>query len=496
MAYDFDMAVIGGGAAGLTAAGFSASLGAKTALIEKHKLGGDCTWTGCVPSKTLLRAAKVAHTLRTADRYGLQPVTPELRLADVLQHVHATQDLIYEEADAPPNFSRLGVAIHRAQAAFLDAHTVELVDEDGQVSRVSSRYFVVASGSVPTLPPAEGLAEVDYLTNESIFSIRDLPRRLIVVGAGPLGTELAQAFRRLGSEVVVLAADPVLLPRDDRELTRRLQEALTAEGIVYHLGAFLRKVEKTPGRLKVTAEQNGQPVSVEGDALLISIGRRGKVEGLRLDAAGVEFDRKGVRVDNRCRTSARNIYACGDVALFRDGPYQFTHMAEHMAKVAVSNALLKAPLRVDHRHVIWCTYTEPELAHVGTTEAELKERGTRYQVYRFPFARLDRAITDSQTTGLVKVLARKWTGKILGVSILGANAGEMIGEYAVAMRNGVTLPKIADTIHPYPTYVLGNRRAADQWYVRKLSPRLVQWLQRLFGYRGRVPSREDLERLA
>ncbi|MEE9234463.1 MAG: FAD-dependent oxidoreductase [Candidatus Acidoferrales bacterium] len=493
MGYDYDMVVIGGGAAGLTAAGISATLGAKTALIEKAKLGGDCTWTGCVPSKTLLRAAKVAHTFRTADRYGLPPATPQVRLAEVMRHVREIQNQIYEEVDAPPNLESLGVTVLHARAWFRDPHTVSICEEEaGKERQLTSRYFVVAAGSVAAIPPVDGLDRVDYLTNETLFSLTELPRRLIVVGAGPLGTEMAQAFRRLGSEVVVVAADPVILPRDDGELSEKLKEALMGEGIVYQLGAFLKKVEQSGGRLRVTAERDGQALTVEGDAVLISIGRRPKVEGLHLDAAGVEFDKKGIKVNGRCRTTTKNIYAAGDVA----SPFQFTHMAEHMAKVAVSNALLKLPLRVDSRHVPWCTYTEPELAHVGAREAELKERGVSYAVYRFPFARIDRAVTDSETTGLIKVFARRLTGKIYGVSILGANAGEMIGEYAVALRNGVRLRQIADTIHPYPTYVLGNRRAADQWYVQKFSPTLVRWLQRLFGYRGRVLSAADLERLA
>ena len=493
MRYDFDMVVIGGGAAGLTAAGLSASLGAKTALLEARRLGGECTWTGCVPSKTLLKAAKVVHTMRTADRYGLAPCTPTIDFAKVMEHVHATQARIYSEADAPPIYESMGVQVIAAEARFLDPRRLEITDEQGTRSMVSSRYFVIATGSLPHIPPVEGLSTIRYLTNETIFSLSDLPERLVVVGAGPVGIEMAQAFRRFGSEVTVVDFENSILIRDDRELTRQLQQHLVSEGIQFVLARTVGKVEPADAGVKVTANSvSGSPtLAVTGDAVLFSSGRRPNTRQLRLEAAGVESNKTGILVDKQCRTSRKNIFACGDVT----GRYQFTHMAEHMAKVAVSKALLGLPVSLDLQHVPWCTYTDPELAHVGGSEDELTRRGIQYEVYRFPFSKIDRAIIDNETTGLIKVLARSFTGKIYGVSILGANAGEMIGEYALAMRNGVTLRRIADTIHPYPTYGLGNRRAADQWYVRKLSPTLVRWLQRVFGYRGRLPDVADPERV-
>lgn len=490
MQYDYDMVVVGGGAAGLTAAGVSVSLGAKTALVEAHRLGGDCTWTGCVPSKTLLKAAQVAHLIRTADRYGLRSGTPAFDFSEVMRHVHQTQQHIYEHADAPPIFERLGVEVIPARAKFTDRHRLELETAEGSRSRISARYVVIATGSEPAVPPIEGLADVPYLTNETIFSLAELPRRLVVAGAGPIGLEMAQAFRRFGSEVTVIDMMDTVLPADDRELTAQLRESLAAEGLRFVLEATLKKVERNSGGVRVTAETASGPTAAEGDALLLSLGRKPNVRSLNLEAAGVAFDRAGVRVDKHCRTSAGNIFACGDVA----GRFQFTHMAEHMAKVAVSNALLHLPLSVDWKHVTWCTYTDPELAHVGATEEELRERRTRYEVYRFPFSKLDRAVTDNQTTGLVKLLAASFSGKIYGASILGAHAGEMIGELALAVRNGVALRRIADTIHPYPTYVLGNRRAADLWYIRKQSPALVRWIQRIFGYRGPVLGAADIEK--
>ena len=493
MKYDFDMLVIGGGAAGLTASGMSASFGAKTALVEAKRLGGDCTWYGCVPSKTLLKAAKVANLFRSAAKFGLQNRQPEFDFARVIEHVHRTQEQIYLDADAPENFENLGVKVISARARFLDKHTVELAYTGGKTSRLTSRYFIIATGSSPVIPTIEGLSETNYLTNESIFSITELPKKLIVVGAGPIGTEMSQAFRRFGSDVVVIDAADKILPKDDPELTDILKEYLKSEGLQYIFGSKVIKLESGNGRFNVTIENQAtsQKTSIEGDTILLSVGRKPGTKGLDLEAAGIVYDKNGIIVDDHCRTSVKNIYACGDVA----GRFQFTHFAEHMAKVAVSNALLHFPLSLDSKHITWCTYTDPELAHVGMTEEELKKKGVSYEVYRFPFSKIDRALTENETVGWIKIFAKKLNGKIYGVNILGAAAGEMIGEYALAMRNGISLKKIADTIHPYPTYVLGNRRAADQWYVRKQSRAFVWVLQKLFGYHGSLPDTSDSNRI-
>jgi pyruvate/2-oxoglutarate dehydrogenase complex dihydrolipoamide dehydrogenase (E3) component len=472
MSYDYDMVVIGGGAAGLTAAGMSAVLGARTALVEAQKLGGDCTWHGCVPSKTLLHAAKIAHRMRTADRYGLTPAAPAHDFARVMEHVRSIRQHIYDEADAPPHFEKLGVEVVAGRAAFLDAHTLAIHGAGAQPARLTSRKFIVATGSAPRTPRVAGIESVEVLNNESVFELTRLPGRLLVMGAGPIGIEMAQAFRRLGSEVTVVDHAGGILGRDDPELTAILLDSLRAEGIRFLLGDEVTRVE--PGAAYTKTGQR-----VEADAILAAVGRSPTLDGLNLSAAGVRVNERGIVVDRRCRSSARHIYACGDVA----GRHLFTHMAEHMAKVAVMNAILHVPFSLDERHVTWCTFTDPELAHVGSSEAELQRDGVKYTIYRFPFTQLDRAITESETTGLVKVLAGRW-GRILGVSILGAHAGEMIGEYALAMRNGVRLDKISSTIHPYPTYGLGNRRAADLFMIDKLSPGLVRWLQRLFRLRG------------
>ena len=471
MRYEFDMVVIGGGAAGLTAAGMAAALGAKTALIEAQKLGGDCTWYGCVPSKSLLRSAKVAHEMRAAGRYGLSPADIDHDFSRVMERVHSIRNHIYEEADAPPNFEKLGVEVIAGRARFLDPHALE-VQSNGEVRKLTSRYFVVATGSSPRMPRLETDGSVPVMTNETLFDLEKRPQHLLVLGAGPIGIEMAQAFQRLGSSVTVAGDGSGILRRDDRELAEMLREHLTCEGIRFLFGVEIVRIEKG-------AAWTASGERIEADAVLAAVGRTANVEKLQIEKAGVQSNEKGIEVNRRCQSSVSHIYAAGDVA----GRYLFTHMAEHMAKVAVTNAILHVPARIDERHVVWTTFTDPELAHVGATEAELKHNATDYSVYRFPFMQLDRAITDSELTGMVKILADV-RGRILGASILGSHAGEMIGEYALAMRNGITLRKVSATIHPYPTYVLGNRRAADQFMIAKLTPRLVRWLQRLFRLRG------------
>jgi dihydrolipoamide dehydrogenase len=485
------MIVIGGGAAGLTSAGISAMFGAKTALVEAKKLGGDCTWYGCVPSKTLLKAAKIAHQFRTADKYGLKSQEAVFEFSDIMKHVSEVQNHIYEDADSPEIYRSMGISVLEGKASFLDANTI-VVEGTGNKT-LTSRYFIIATGSRPAVPEVEGLGAVPYLTNETIFSLTRQPKKLIVIGGGPIGTEMAQAFTRLGSQVAIVEKNTRILGKDDPELGKLLLDQLAEEGIEFRLGMKVQKITSVNDVIRVSMKSNDttEMTSIEGDAILLSIGRQANIRNLNLERIGIETNRAGIVVNDRCQTSLRHIYACGDVA----GRFQFTHFAEHMAKVAVSNALLHFPQKLDSRHITWCTYTDPELAHVGASEKELRERGVEYEVYRFPFAKIDRAITDSDTTGWIKVFAKKWNGKIYGVNILGASAGEMISEYALAMRNGVTLRQMADTIHPYPTYGLGNRRAADQWYVRKQSTTLVRWLQRLFGYRGQLPDTSNPERI-
>ncbi len=484
-----DVIVIGGGAAGLTAAGIAASLGARTLMVERHRLGGDCTWTGCVPSKALLKCAKVAHGIRHAADYGISAAEPEVDFAAVMAHVRRTREEVYHDADRPEIFEKMGVEVREGDAHFLDPHTIEIeTEESGKraVTTASARYVIIAAGGRPQAPPIEGLSEVDYHTSDTIFEIEEQPRRLAILGAGPIGTEMAQAFQRLGTEVTVIDRAERILSKDDAELAGMLHQQLVKEGVAYVFGAKVERVaQSTNGTIAVHVEKGGAPETVEADALLVAVGRAPNLEGLRLEAAGVERTKNGITVSERCRTNERHIYAIGDVT----GRFQFTHMSEHMAKVACANALLKVPQKIDGQHLPWVTYADPELAHVGATEAELKENGTAYKVYRFPYEKLDRALAEGEPTGLIKVYASTWRGRILGASVLGERAGELICEYALAMKHGVTLRQIADTVHPYPTYGLGARRAADQWYAQKQTPRVVRLVKRVFGYRGPVNER-------
>ena len=481
---DYDVIVIGGGAAGLSAAGIATNFGAKTAMIERDVLGGDCTWTGCVPSKTLLKAAKVAQQAREASKYGLTDQEVEVDFQGVMEHVRTVREDVYEEADRPEIFEDMDIDVIEGDAEFVDSHTVAVSSENGAPDQVTGRYIVIATGASPMVPPIDGIDEVDVLTSETLFELEEQPNRLAVVGAGPIGSEMSQAFARLGTEVTVIDMVDDILSNDDPELTSMLRETLEAEGVNYVLNAAAERFEQEDGVVTVTTGGDNA-TTVEADALLMATGRTANVDGLNLDAAGVEYTRGGVTVDDKCRTNQRHIYAVGDVT----GRYQFTHMANHMAKVAMTNALLKFPSTIDIDHVPWVTYTDPELAHVGATVEELEAEGTSYDTYRFPYSKLDRAITEGETNGLIKVHATSLTGKILGASVLGSRAGELITSFTIAMRNGVTLRNIGDTIHPYPSWGEGVRRVADQWFVQKQSPTFTKILQTVFGYEGPVLKR-------
>ena len=481
MAYDYDVIVIGGGAAGLTASGMATNFGAKTLMLERHRLGGDCTWTGCVPSKAILKAAKVGQHIREASKYGLIEQPVEVDFAKVMAHVHHIRDEVYEDADRPEIYTNMGVDVMEANASFIDDHTLELETPDG-TKRLSSRYIVIAAGASAFVPPIAGLENTPYLTNESLFEIDEFPKRFAVVGGGPIGTEMSQAFQRLGSQVTVFEFGDQIMRNDDAELAGILQARLQNEGIQYKLKTGVQKLSKTSSGILVEYKTGETVDSIEVDQVLLATGRRPNIAGLNLEAAGVVHTKRGITVNEKCRTNKRHIYAIGDIA----GRYQFTHMSEHMAKVAVTNMLLKMPMKMDMKHVPWVTYTDPELGHVGATQKELKEKGIKYEEYRFPYTKVDRAVTESETTGWIKVYAKSFSGKILGVDVLGTSAGELISEYGLAMRNGITLRQMADTIHAYPTYGLGARRAADQWYIRKQSAGLVKFLKFIFRYRGPV----------
>lgn len=452
---EFDLTVIGAGAAGLAASQLSARLGARTALIESNRMGGTCTWTGCVPSKALLKAAQVAHHIRTAQRFGIASRQPEVDFAALMRRIHSIREDIHEHRDL---IERPGVKTFGARARFTGPHTLQL--SNGQ--QITSRYFLVAAGSRPLIPKVDGIDAVPYLTSESVFEMTQLPKRLIVVGAGPCGVEMAQAFQRLGSAVTLADSGHRVLSRDDSELTYLLESSLREENIDIRFGATVEKI--APGVVATLA--NGS--RLEADAILFATGRRVDVSDLDLRNAGIRVTEYGVSVDEHCRTAVKHIYAAGNVT----GRHQFTHMAEHMANVAVRNALLGSRATLEP-HASWCTYSDPELAHVGASEDHIKNRNLRYEVCKLAYSRLDRAVAESEPAGLIKVFVTRRKGVVLGATILGSRAGEMIAEFALAMKKKLTLADIGSTIHAYPTYMSGNRRAADEWGLSRRLPSLL-----------------------
>lgn len=474
---DYDLIVIGGGAAGLTSSGIGASLGAKTIMIEAHRLGGDCTWTGCIPSKALL------HFSNRADKRVDQH-------ADPLERIREIREAVYHDADRPEIYEKMGVEVAFGKASFVDQQTVKIASADEE-RIITGKKIIIATGARAAVPQIPGLDGVPFLTNETLFDITETPPHLVIIGAGSIGIEMAQAFRNLGSEVSVIDMAPRILPRDHEALSAQLQSHLEEMGIRFYLGMGMERAETLvgpsndtrSGTVVVPCVRLVDGTEISGSHLLIATGRRPNSESLNLNAAGIAHTNKGIAINASCRTNIKHIFAIGDVT----GIFAFTHMSEHTAKVATLTALLKFPMKTTPELTPWVTYTTPELAHVGATEADLKQKGVEYFTYRFPYSKIDRAITDEATFGDIRIYARKRDGKLFGVDILGERAGEMIGYYALAMKNGLSMRNIADTIFPYPTYGLGARRAADQWYIQAQSPTVVKWIRRLYGYRGPIP---------
>ena len=470
-----DLIVIGGGAGGLVVASAASQLGLAVTLIESEtKLGGDCLHHGCVPSKTLIHAARVAALMRRGADFGLPAVEPAVDLGKVTDHVQAVIDHI-QRHDDPERFRGYGCEVLLGEGAeFVSPHAVRV----GQ-RVMQGRRFVIATGSRPAVPPIAGLAEAGYITNLDVFSLASLPARLAVLGGGPIGIELAQALGRLGSRITVVEMAEQILPREDPEVSALLRARLEAEGIVVHTGVVVERAGRADrGKfLECRRARDGRVMELETDEILVAAGRRPNVEGLNLEAAGVTYGTRGIEVDRRLRTSARHIFACGDVC----GPYPFTHMAEYQAGIVISNAVFRFPKQADYRVVPWVTFSDPELARVGVTESEARSRGLAPTVLRFPFKEVDRALTESETDGLVKLVVHK--GRIIGASILGPHAGELLHEIVLAMKLGAKISALSATIHAYPTLAQGLRRAVNTYYGPKLfSPgvrRLVRWINRL-----------------
>lgn len=467
-----DLCVIGAGSAGLSIAAGAAQMGASTVLVEGGKMGGDCLNYGCVPSKSLLVAGKAAKTARLAAGMGIRCAAPEIDFQAVHDHVHGVIAAIAPQ-DSVERFEALGVRVIRAHARFLGPREIEAGKE-----RIRARRFVVATGSRPAIPPIPGLDKVPYLTNETIFDLTERPEHLIVIGGGPIGCELGQAFRLLGSRVSIVEMASIL-SREDPELVDILRSGLRADGIDVIEGASVVGCETSEAGVLLRIERGGSSDSVTGTALLLAVGRRPDVEGLGLEAAGIAHDGRGLKVDSRLRTTNKRVFAAGDAA----GGAQFTHLASYHAGIVIRNVLFRLPARVDTRALPRVTYTEPELAQVGLDETAAREAHGAIRVLRWPFAENDRAQAERRIDGLVKVLATP-RGHILGAAILGPQAGELIQPWVLAITEGLGLSAMARMIAPYPTLGEANKRAAGSFYGPKLFSARTRWLVRLLSRLG------------
>jgi len=465
-----DLIIIGGGAGGLIVASVAAQLGLKVTLIEKEdKLGGDCLHYGCVPSKTLIHTAKVASLMRRGAEFGLDAHEPEVDLGKVNAHVQSVIDHI-QQHDDPGRFRDYGCEVLLGEPAeFISAYEVRVGER-----AIEGKRFVIATGTRTFIPPIPGLEETGFITNLDLFSLQSLPKRLIVLGGGPIGLEMGQALARLGSQVTIIHRQAHLLPQEDPELADALQKTLIAEGMVIHTSTQARRVYKDNDTVKVGC---GDGLTLVANQVLLATGRQPNLEGLKLEVAGVKYTKQGISVDRRQRTSQKHIYACGDVC----GPYAFTHMAEYQAGIVIGNAVFRFPKKTDYRVVPWVTYTDPELARVGLTEQQAREQGIEPTVLHFSFKDIDRALTEVETDGFTKLITHK--GRILGASILGPHAGELIHEIALAMQTGTKISNISATIHAYPTLAQIQRRVVNTLYGKKLfstgTRTLVKWINRL-----------------
>ncbi|MEZ4572267.1 MAG: FAD-dependent oxidoreductase [Thermomicrobiales bacterium] len=476
-----DVAVIGGGGAGLVAAAGTAALGAGTVLIERNRLGGECTWTGCVPSKALLHIARQVANIEKSRQLGVQIDEPQIDFSAVMDSVRSTRRRIFEDSETPERLKNLGIRPLHASARFLDRQTLR-IERNGRQREFTFRSAIIATGSRPFIPDIPGLDTVDFLTNETLFGIDRLPERLAILGGGAVGVEMAQAFSRLGSRVSLICHDDQLISEFDPAASSVLGNVLAAEGVDVFLRSTIGSVRRTEHSLDAEIIGDGNPWRLGMDGLLIATGRVPNTGSLDLDAAGISHDRNGITVDRHCRTNIRHILASGDVT---PAPNQ-THVGENMSKAAAINAVARLPIWKHESEVIpRVIYTDPEIAMVGRSTRDLNDSGARFDTIDFPIDRIDRAVTEHDTTGFIRVHHR--FGKVLGATIVGPRAGEMIVEYAIAMKHGLSLADLSTTVHPYPTMMLGARRAADQIFFRALKPWMVRGVQLLYGYNGDLP---------
>lgn len=471
----YNLVVIGAGTAGLVCAAGAAGLGAKVALIERHLMGGDCLNLGCVPSKAVIRAARAAAAVRDAGEFGVHvPKGVTIDFGRAMARMRRLRASIAPH-DSVKRFRDLGIDVFIGEGRFVDAHTVEVAGE-----RLGFKKAVIATGARAAAPPIQGLEEVSYLTNETVFSLTELPRRLAVIGAGPIGCEMAQSFARFGSEVFLVETLHGILPREDIDASGIVLESMQKDGVkLLCCGKALKLAKAAGGKMRLTVESHGKGYDEVVDQLLVAVGRAPNVDNLGLDAAGVAFTKKGVQVNDQLQTSRPHIYAAGDIC----SPYQFTHAADFMARIVIRNALFFGRSKTSALTIPWCTYTEPEIAHVGLYEKQATEQGIAVDTFSRKLGEVDRAILEGHANGLARVHVRKGTDKIVGATIVAANAGDMISEITLAMTHKLGLGHIANTIHPYPTQAEVIRQIGDAYNRTRLTPLAKSLFSKLMAWR-------------
>ena len=458
---DANLIVIGAGSAGLVSAYIAAAVKAKVILIEQDAMGGDCLNRGCVPSKALIASAKFLHNIKRAREYGVHTASAQFEFAEVMRRVHEIIEAIAPH-DSIARYQSLGVEVVSGRAEMTSKHSVVVAQADGQRRELRARNIIIATGGEPFVPPIDGIQQVDALTSDDVWHLRELPERLLVLGGGPIGCELAQCFARFGSRVTMVEMLPQIMIREDAEIAAHIAEVLTAEGVELRVAHRAEQFEVRDGKKILHCDHNGKRASFEFDRVLIAVGRAARIQGFGLQQLDIPIGkRRTIETDDYLQAGYPSVYACGDVV----GPYQFTHAAAHQAWYATVNALFRPfkRFKVDYRVMPWATYTDPEVARVGLNELDAAERGVPYEVTRYDLAELDRALTDGQARGCVKVLTAPGKDKILGATIVGAHAGDLIAEVVLAMRHGLGLNKILQTIHAYPTWMEANKFVAGNW---------------------------------
>ena len=470
----YHLVVLGGGTAGLVTAAGAAGLGARVALVERHFMGGDCLNVGCVPSKAVLASARAAADVARAGDLGVSVRGPVVvDFPSVMERMRGLRAAIAPH-DGAARFRELGIDVFLGEARFRSGDEVEVGD-----ARLRFARAVIATGGRPAVPSIPGLAEAGFRTNETIFNLTELPRRLAVIGGGPIGCELAQAFARRGAQVTILQKHAQFLPREDRDAAEILLGTFRAAGIGVRLDSEVQRVEKNGGERLLHVDRNGSRERLAVDEILVAVGRRPNVEGLGLEAAGVRFRPSGIEIDDHLLTTNRRIFAVGDVAL----PYQFTHVADAAARIVIQNALFPFGRKLSSLVIPWSTYTDPEIAHVGLNEAQAKEGGLSVETVTIPFSDVDRARLEGATEGFVRIHAEAGSGRILGATIVGRDAGDLVSEISVAMAGKLTLGALGSVIHPYPTRAEAIRKAGDAWNRRRLTPRSKSLLRGFLSLR-------------